>query len=272
MLWLNNSELNVAVLDPAADQARFGTRYCTAGYIWQITDHRLDDLLTGPTYPYDFFAGHGAGIPDAFQNPLGNPDKTDDPLLLGLGIGIYDKPSNTVREWAAWDIKTTPTALTFSAKQTLYTWSLELTRTLTLIKRTLKSETRVKNTGAGLIPVRWYPHPFFPLPPSGETCKLNVPVTIPENNGYELLPNGFIGQKNLPWDGKGYFQVIDIPKDRPVTFLQKHPKLGLIAATIDYAPVWMPIWGNANTFSFEPYYEKALNPGDETAWSMTYDF
>jgi hypothetical protein len=54
MLWRNNSELNVAVLDPVSDQARFGMRYCTGGYIWQVTDHRIGDLIADPNYPYDF--------------------------------------------------------------------------------------------------------------------------------------------------------------------------------------------------------------------------
>ncbi|MFZ4398130.1 MAG: hypothetical protein ACOYOU_21155 [Kiritimatiellia bacterium] len=55
------------------------------------------------------------------------------------------------------------------------------------------------------------------------------------------LPTGFLGQKNLPWRG-GYFQELEIQPDRPVTFLQKHPKLGLLAATTDYAPTRMPIF------------------------------
>jgi hypothetical protein len=54
MLWRNNAEMNVAVLDPVSDQARFGMRYCTGGYIWQVTDHRIGDLIADPNYPYDF--------------------------------------------------------------------------------------------------------------------------------------------------------------------------------------------------------------------------
>jgi len=34
----------------------------------------------------------------------------------------------------------------------------------------------------------------------------------------------------------------------------------------------MPIFGNRNSFSFEPYFEKALDAGAETAWSLTFDF
>jgi hypothetical protein len=279
MLWLNNSELNVAVLDPVADRMRFGMRYCTGGYIWQVTDHRLGDLIAGPTYPYDFNWYDGTGLPDAFDTPLGNPDNPADPLLLGIGIGLFEKPAPckthpcpiTNKEFCVWEVTEAATTMTFATKQTYLGWSLELTRTITLLRRTLRSETRVKNTGRGRIPLRWYPHPFMPLYPGGETCKLNVPVPISENEAFELLPNGFIGQKNLPWRG-GYCQTVMVPQDRPVTFLQKHPKLGLLVVAADYVPSKIVIFGNRNSFSFEPYFEKGLDPGLEAAWSLTYEF
>lgn len=272
MYSLNNSYMNVAVLDPISDQNRFGTRYCTGGYIFQIADHHWDELISGPTFPYAFNWFDGQGLPEAFANPL--PDTTDasSTLMLEIGVGLFDKTDNSVKEFCKWDITETPQSLRFATQQNHSSWSLEMTRLITLVNRTLKSETFVKNTGQGKIPLRWYPHPFFPLYPGGECCKLNVPVTIPDNPGYELLANGFIHQKNLPWDQRGHFQVLEIPKGEKLQFLQKHPKLGLIAATCSYAAVWMPIWGNRYTFSFEPYFEYQLANGDEASWSITYDF
>ena len=67
MYPLSNTDLQVELLDPLADQARFGIRYCTGGYIFQITDARHGPLLTGPTYPEDFNWFDGQGIPDAFN-------------------------------------------------------------------------------------------------------------------------------------------------------------------------------------------------------------
>ena len=55
-------------------------------------------------------------------------------------------------------------------------------------------------------------------------------------------------------------------------FLQKHPKVSLVAATCSYKPIWMPIWGNRYTFSFEPYLEQLVATGDEYNWSITFDF
>ena len=45
MLSLRNDSLHVALLDPLADRDRFGVRYCTGGYIFQITDPRHGPLL-----------------------------------------------------------------------------------------------------------------------------------------------------------------------------------------------------------------------------------
>ncbi|MEC7281971.1 MAG: hypothetical protein VXU50_07875, partial [Verrucomicrobiota bacterium] len=63
---LQNEVLSVDVLDPVADRERFGTRYCTGGYIFQVTDANYGPLLSGPTYPDSFNTYDGQGIPDAF--------------------------------------------------------------------------------------------------------------------------------------------------------------------------------------------------------------
>ena len=74
MYALTNESLSVAILDPQADQGRFGTRYCTGGYIYQVVDAQRGELLSGPTYPASFNWFDGQGIPDAFNlGPLREP-------------------------------------------------------------------------------------------------------------------------------------------------------------------------------------------------------
>ena len=124
------------------------------------------------------------------------------------------------------------------------------------------------------MPFQWYPHPFFPLYPSGECCKMSVPVSLPENPGYELLANGFLRMKHLPWkraENENHFLLVNHP-GRPVSFVQKHPVTSLVAASCDYVPSRLPVWGNTFTFSFEPYYERNLSPQETARWSITYDF
>jgi hypothetical protein len=78
--------------------------------------------------------------------------------------------------------------------------------------------------------------------------------------------------KGLPWDQVGHFQLFGHCADRPVHITQKHPVTSLVTAWCDYVPTRLPVWGNRNTVSFEPYYERVLSPKDEARWSITYDF
>ncbi len=97
MYTLQNNHLTVDILDPVADQARFGTRYCTGGYIFQITDAQHGPLLTGPTYPDSFNWLDGQGIPDAFNlGPLRLATATN-PRALIMGIGMCDLAQNNVQ-------------------------------------------------------------------------------------------------------------------------------------------------------------------------------
>jgi hypothetical protein len=54
--------------------------------------------------------------------------------------------------------------------------------------------------------------------------------------------------------------------------LQKHPVVGLVAGTCSYAPAFFPIWGNANTFSWEPFLERTVAAGHALTWWIDYDF
>jgi len=87
MYTLSGETLEVAILDPVADQERFGVRYCTGGYIFQVTDRSHGPLLTGPTYPHSFNWFDGQGIPDAFNlGPLlEQPDSGPNALIIGIG-------------------------------------------------------------------------------------------------------------------------------------------------------------------------------------------
>ncbi len=141
-----------------------------------------------------------------------------------------------------------------------------------LLGRTLISETALANTGGDPIHFRWFPHPFFPNT-RGECCKFNVQVTCAENPGFTLGHNGWLKMKlDHEWSRAGHFLALPYtPAERLVT-LQKHPLVGLVAATCSFVPSFLPIWGNVNTFSFEPYTERDVAPGATSTWSVVYDF
>jgi hypothetical protein len=285
MISLSNAYLDVSILDPLRDQARLGSRYCTGGYIYQITDRQLGVLASGPGFPAEepppVFDGQG--LPEAFTIPLGGDPQApvDGSTVLVLGVGLVrmlvPTPASRlfpVLEFCTWKVSQAPGVVTMSTLQELDGWALELTREVALDSRTLRSLTRVKNVGEGEIPLRWFPHPFFPwYPTTGECCKFNFPVSFGANPGYELAPSGFVQMKlDHPWTRAGHFQIMQFAQADKLCVLQKHPKIGLVAAKCSYAPDFLPIWGNCNTFSFEPYYDSKVARGEEAEWSITYDF
>ena len=271
MYTLTGESLTVSVLDPAADQERFGTRYCTGGYIFQIDDSRHGALLSGPTYPHDFNWFDGQGIPDAFNlGPLREPAAIS-PEALIIGVGVCDLQANKVVEFCRWEVQQQPSAITMHTNQAFARFELELERTVALHHRTVRSTTRLRSTGALPIPIRWFPHPFFPHPDTDELCRFNVPVTVPAESSYELAENGFIRRKDWPWQD-GRFQSLAHAAQTNLVVLQRHPLLGLVAATCSYVPSFFPIWGNPYTFSWEPYLERTIGAGQELEWWIDYTF
>lgn len=262
------------MLDPEADRERFGTRYCTGGYIFQIDDARLGSLLTGPTFPDSFNTFDGQGIPDAFSRaPLRDPAHPDTGLVPG--IGICDLAANEVREFCKWDSATDDGenggAVAMRTTQSLGPYSLELVRTVALNSRTVRSATTIRNTGSVGFPLSWFPHPFFPQPEGNELCRVNIPISIADDPGYELAPSGFIARRYWPW-GEGHYLALDHEARNPLVVVQRHPKVGLVTGATSYVPRFFPIWGNRNTFSWEPYFENTVAPNQSLSWWIDYTF
>lgn len=271
MYKLKNGSLEVSILDPIADQDRFGTRYCTGGYIFQITDPHHGDLLSGPTYPDDFDWFNGQGIPDAFNKmPLKDPDDSSS-FALVIGIGQCDLKADSVSEFCSWNVEQVEMSIKMSTSQAHANFSFDLERTVILNHRTIRSNTVLQNTGKRPIPINWFPHPFYPQPETDELCKLNIPVTFPDNDGFTIADSGFIRRKDGHWQ-KGHYQALDHQARSNLVILQKHPKLGLVAATCSYVPDFFPVWGNPNTFSWEPFFERTVAPNQTLSWWIDYEF
>ncbi len=272
MYTLSNGQLQVELLDPVADQVRFGVRYCTGGYIFQISDARHGPLLTGPTYPADFNWFDGQGIPDAFNlAPLREPTSASTTSLI-IGVGLCDLEARQVQEFCAWDVEQGEAAVTHAHHAGVpealgWSWSA-----LSASPTARSAWPRVcLNIGKAALPLCWFPHPFFPQPATDELCRFNIPVGMPENPGYALAESGFIARKAWP-ERWGFYQALDHAAQTGLVVLQRHPALGLVAATCSYVPSFFPIWGNQNTFSWEPFLERMLARGQELTWWIDYDF
>jgi hypothetical protein len=277
MFTLKNEQLTVDVLDPVADQERFGARYCTGGYIFQVHDQRHGPLLSGPTYPDSFNWFDGQGLPEAFNlGALRAPASTDLAAMV-IGIGLCSISENRLESkvitFCEWSVEQGPQSIQMQTSQEYQGYALTLVREVGLYERTVRSANTVHNTGSLPLPIRWFPHPFFPqLETTEELCRVNIPVSFPESKAYTIAPSGFIARKSWPWDRPGNFQALDHTADTNLVIIQKHPVLGLVTATCSYTPAFFPVWGNTNTFSWEPFLEQTIAPGERLSWQIDYDF
>lgn len=267
MFTLENDQLAVEILDPVADAARFGVRYCTGGYIFQVHDRRHGALLSGPTWPESFNWFDGQGLPEAFNlQPL-----DADGASLIPGIGQCDLGERTIVAPCAWQVRRTAGAWHFDTSHLLGPYQLELARHVSLSGRTVRSATRITSHGRGLTPLRWFPHPFFPQPDGPQLCKLNIAVDIPADAGYLLDDAGWIARRGAPVPD-GSYAALAMRHAAPLVIAQRHPLIGIITAFCSYTPTTFPIWGNGRTFSWEPFLEQTLAPGQTATWSIDYEF
>ena len=285
MYTLHNKALTVSILDPIADQPRLGSRYCSGGYIYQVTDAEKGELLAGPYYPdlnpppFD-----GQGAPDMFFTPLMAGE-----VLMGgeagcIGVGKVrrtnpDHPFDVrfnpeVSEYVVWDVEPGADAITMRTQHVFHNWAYVLTRHVALEGRTVFSRTAIRSEGKEDLPVRWFAHPFFPLTPDGVLCRFSPAPGMPENPGYHFDADGFICRESaFDWSRGGHFQPLDLPAmSSELTVVEKHPLVGQVTAQTDFWPGFLPIWGNTRTFSFEPYFIRTLSSGQAAEWSIRYTF
>jgi hypothetical protein len=176
MLRLSNRELSVELLDPVADAARQGWRYCWGGYIWQIHDAKLGPLLSGPEYPKpDPVAFNGQGLPESFRHRrrdtgAGLTWSGDTGLAIGAGSLAVDPshPSSDARsvrvvEPCRWTIVPSADQITFQTRHAAAGFSYELTRRIELSGRNLTSSSALTNVGGAPLALQWFAHPFWAL-------------------------------------------------------------------------------------------------------------
>jgi len=283
MYILRNTDLTVSILDPVEDVARLGSRYCTGGYIWQVSDVKLGELLAGPEYPREPNTFDGQGAPDMFHRALGAEDAQVGDEIGCIGVGRVRRTSplepfdvrhnREVIEFVQWDVAAGPGQISMQTEHAFKSWAYRLERVVSLRGRTVHSRTAIRSQGQAPLPVRWFAHPFFPVPSDNVLCRFSIPVSLPENPGYALNPDGFITRKpDHDWP-IGWYQPLTYERaGDALTVLQRHPLVGHVTAETDFLPAFLPIWGNQVTFSFEPFFEKVLEPGEEAAWSIAYHF
>ncbi len=276
MLKLKNDSLRLEIIDPSADRARLGTRFCRGGFVWQIHDSLHGPLLAGPEYPAepaDVF--NGQGIPEILRYAVllsGEPltlEEGKGGLIMGIGRVNADL---AITETCPWAITTSGPSIVFKTRDAASGWGYDLVRTLNLEGRRLISRTTVHNSGERTLPVHWFAHPFFPLTNGTLVCQLHFPASMPENPGFTLKDGCIRFQKPFQTFEDDAFVMLDIEPGTSFDATLSHPTLDGIRITGDFILARLPVWANGNTFSIEPYIHRSLEPGEQTEWSLTYEF
>jgi hypothetical protein len=283
MFYLKNKQLAVEIVDPVADQGVLGSRYCTGGYIFQISDNLKGNLLGGPMYPdrqYNAFDGQGA--PEVFVAALheDSAEVGDDVLVFGVGLVKRTSPKSpfhvrdnpVVRQFCAWEIQRSSGRIVMAASYKFDKWDIAIKRTVALEGRSVVSETQVHNRGLADCPLRWFPHPFFPFPGQGRACRFEGPVAVPENPGYFIDSQGIVGLRaGFDWEA-GLYQPVAWQRPLPFGADILHPLCSAVRMHCDYVPSLLPLWANSRTFSVEPYLEKNAAAGTVVRWRVEYEF
>jgi hypothetical protein len=284
MIRLQTDTLHLDLIDPndGKDLTLLGSRYCAGGYIWQVYDAGKRPLLSGPHYPsatppvFD-----GQGMPDMFEAPLGGEDGAIGDLVCVIGVGLVEKSSGIVpfhprnnprvARFCAWDVDNGGDWAIMTAEQSIGTRSITLRREIRLDGNRVASLNTVVNIGKETVNLRWFTHPFFPINNDFACGKISPMASMPDNAGYEISDEGEI--RMIPgylWE-RGLFQVLYVPLTK-LEFTVPHPVVGSVGLKTDYDVVRCAIWGNSRTFSFEPFVQRAIDPGEETSWGINAEF
>ena len=279
MLSLANADLRVELMDPAAEQARLGPRFCWGGFIWQVHDRKVGPLLSGPEWPKaDPRPVNGQGLPESFRHSTttGQPLLWDGATGLAPGAGTLGRDAQgavIVTTPCTWEIEQQPDRILYRTGQDVGRWSYALERMIELHGRQVRSRSRLTNRGATPLVLEWFAHPFFALQADGlQRLTLPAGTQLPENPGYVLTGRELTFRRAFVGENDGHLEHLALPAGRPFAASLAHPKLTGLRFAADFVPFKCVLWANGHTLSLEPFLSLHLAPGESREWTLTYDF
>lgn len=279
MLSLANADLRVELIDPAAEQARLGPRFCWGGFMWQVHDRKVGPLLSGPEWPRaDPRPVNGQGLPESFRHSTttGQPLLWDGATGLAPGAGTLGRDAQgavIVTTPCPWEIDQQPGRIVYRTGQDVGRWSYALERTIELHGRQVCSRSRLTNRGDAPLVLEWFAHPFFALQADGlQRLTLPAGTQLPENPGYVLTDRELTFRRAFVGENDGHLEHLGLPAGQPFAASLAHPKLTGLRFATDFVPFKCVLWANGNTLSLEPFLALNLAPGGSREWTLTYEF
>ena len=282
MIHINSDSLSVSLLHPHEDRDKTGSRYCTGCYIWQVRDANGHCLLSGPHFPSENPPPFdGQGMPEVFEALLGGDEEPVGAEVCVIGVGMVKRTSHIepfhprnnphVAEPCSWDIEQAAGCVVMTTEQSYKEKSIKLIREARVDGKRIESISRVQNTGGRDVTLRWFSHPFFPLNSDFECGKISPDAILQKNPGYYMGTGGKIFMTEyFPWR-RGLFQLVEVPNVK-LNFSIPHPIAGTIKMQTSYSVIRCALWANPNTFSFEPFMQRVLNPEETFEWQVTIEF
>lgn len=281
MLPFANDQLRVDLLDPVADRAHLGPRYCWGGYIWQVWDLAGPapvPLVRGPEWPAAApIPFNGQGLPESFRHRTlaGQPLtwRGEEGVALGAGaLRIAADKTVGVVDPCVWQTVSGPAGIEFRTVHAAAGYSYTLRRTLSLAGRTLVSATELANTGSSRLALEWFAHPFFAVPADGACARLPAGSSIADNPGFAFTGLQLRERRRFARQDDGHMDTLQLPPAATLVADLPHPTHGCVRFATDFVPDRCIVWGNDRTFSLEPYLVLDLAPGASRTWSLRYTF
>jgi hypothetical protein len=279
MLYLQNGALRVEILDPVADAARLGPRFCWGAYIWQVREVESGPLLTGPEWPAkEPTPFNGQGLPESFRHRTleGRPLTWRGDIGIAVGAGeMHGDPASrdlVVAKPCSWQITAFANRLVFVTEHITAGCAYELVRTIEVSGRDLRSTSKLTNRAEARLTLEWFAHPFFPLRDGMRRAQLPAASRLAENPGFALRDGVLEQQRAFLRQDDGHMDRVQLPPGEPLRATVPHPTIGEIEFETSFVPSLCVIWGNDRTFSIEPYLSLDLAPDESREWSVSYRF
>lgn len=278
MFQLENRELRVELIDPERDRERLGPRFCWGGYIWQVYDADGRALLSGPEFPKpDPLPFNGQGLPESFRHRTrdGVPLtwRGDEGIAIGVGaIAVDQQREVVITAPCKWTITSTTDRIRFETEHAAAGFACHVTREVRLEGRLVTSTSWLRNVGSRPLSLQWFAHPFFPLTDGRVRAELPPGTALPVNDGFDVINSVLTSKRAFRGKDDGQFALLQLRAGMRLDAVLDHPLLSEMAFGTSFVPDECPVWGNAATFSIEPYQTLELAAGEMRQWLVWYRF